>query len=151
MLCCWSGWLRSVTRRSLVLICAALAFCSSSSAHGQTATHADATFRITGRVERPLVMREGDLQVLPHKHLTVTDDKGARVKYDGVPVVELLRRAGVPLGRQLRGAGMKLYVVVEDRKHGLSYRATKQMLNIGDHLKLIQITLSRERSVVSPA
>jgi hypothetical protein len=39
----------------------------------------------------------------------------------------------------------------EDRKHGLSSRATKQMLNIGDHLKLIQITLTRERSVVSPA
>ena len=38
----------------------------------------------------------------------------------------------------------------EDRKHGLSSRATKQMLNIGDHLNLIQTSFTRERSVTSP-
>jgi hypothetical protein len=39
----------------------------------------------------------------------------------------------------------------EDRKQGLSSRATKQMLNIGDRLKLIQTSFTRERSVTSPA
>lgn len=44
--------------------------------------------------------------------MTVTDDTGAHVIYDGVPVVDLLQGAGVPLGRRLRGAQMKCYVVV---------------------------------------
>jgi hypothetical protein len=39
--------------------------------------------RVTGKVERPLVIREVDLQVLPHKSLAVNDDKGAHVTYDG--------------------------------------------------------------------
>src|ERR1700751_877406 len=39
--------------------------------------------------------------------------KGAAVAYEGVSVAELLRRADVPLGKQLRGPRMKLYVVVE--------------------------------------
>jgi len=112
---CWSGRLCSaaVARRSVTLICAALAFCSLSSARGQAPTPAGATLRVIGKVERPLIMREVDLQALPHKHLAVTDDKGAGVTYDGVPIVELLRRAGVPLGKRLKGVQMKLYVIVD--------------------------------------
>jgi DMSO/TMAO reductase YedYZ molybdopterin-dependent catalytic subunit len=112
---CWSGRVCSaaVARRSLTLICAALAFCSLSPARGQAPAPAGATLRVMGKVDRPLIMREVDLQALPHKHLAVTDDKGAGVTYDGVSVVELLRRAGVPLGKQLKGVRMKLYVIVD--------------------------------------
>jgi len=98
-------------RASLALICFALVFGCSPSASAQTSF--PVSLRITGKVERPLVIGEADLQVLPRKRLTVTDDKGARVSYDGVPVVELLRRAGAPLGKQLRGARMTCYVIVE--------------------------------------
>jgi hypothetical protein len=45
--------------------------------------------------------------------LTVTDDKGASVTYEGVSAVELLRRAGAPLGKQLKGPRLRLYVIVE--------------------------------------
>lgn len=112
--CCSNG-LRSaaITCGALILISAALAFCSSSSASGQTPAPTIASLRIIGKVERPLVARETDLQALPRKRLTVTDDKGARVTYEGVPVIELLRRAGVPLGKQLRGGQLRLYVIVE--------------------------------------
>jgi hypothetical protein len=54
-----------------------------------------------------------DLQRLPRKRVTVSEDRGACVTYEGVPVVELLQRAGVPLGKRLRGAQMKLYVIVD--------------------------------------
>jgi DMSO/TMAO reductase YedYZ molybdopterin-dependent catalytic subunit len=101
-----------VTRGARALICAALTFCFPPSARGQTSANTNATLRVTGKVERPLVIRAVDLQVLPHKSFAVNDDKGAHVTYDGVPVVELLRRAGVPLGRRLRGIRMKLYVMV---------------------------------------
>jgi DMSO/TMAO reductase YedYZ molybdopterin-dependent catalytic subunit len=110
----WSGRLRAavLTRGSLAFICVALAFIASRAARGQTMPPANTTVRVTGKVERPLVLGESDLQALPRKHLAVTDEKGAPVTYDGVPVVELLRRAGVPLGKQLKGPQMKLYVIV---------------------------------------
>ena len=64
----------------------------------------DATLHIGGKVDRPLVVRLADLQALPRKQVTTTDDRGVSVTYEGVPVVELLQRAGVPLGKRLRGA-----------------------------------------------
>ena len=110
----WSDRLRAaaLTCGSLAFICVALAFIDSRTARGQTTPPANATLRVTGKVERPLVLSEVDLQALPRKHLAVTDEKGAPVTYDGVPVVELLRRTGVPLGKQLRGPQMKLYIIV---------------------------------------
>lgn len=107
---CWSGRLHSAA-----LTCASLAliFIASRAANGQTTPSANATLRVNGKVERHLVLSEADLQALPHKHLAVTDEKGTPVTYDGVPVVELLRRAGVPLGKQLRGPQMRLYVIAD--------------------------------------
>jgi DMSO/TMAO reductase YedYZ molybdopterin-dependent catalytic subunit len=103
----------SAIRGSAALIVAALAFCFSSSANGQTPQSANTALRITGKVERTLVMREADLEALPRKRLTVTDDKGARVTYEGVPVAEILQRAGIPSGEQIKGTVLKLYVIVE--------------------------------------
>jgi DMSO/TMAO reductase YedYZ molybdopterin-dependent catalytic subunit len=73
----------------------------------------DARLRINGKIDQQMVMGPADLQRLPRKRVTVSDDTGARVTYEGVPVVELLQRAGVPLGKRLRGAQMKLYVIVD--------------------------------------
>jgi hypothetical protein len=103
----------AVARASLALVAVALTFCRVPSATAQMAPQASAALRISGKVERPLVMREADLHALPHTRLTVVDDKGTRITYEGVPVVELLRRAGAPLGAQLRGVGMRSYVIVK--------------------------------------
>jgi DMSO/TMAO reductase YedYZ molybdopterin-dependent catalytic subunit len=112
---CWSGRLHSaaLTCASIACISVALVFIASRAASGQITPPANATLRVNGKVERQLVLSEADLQALPHKHLAVTDEKGTPVTYDGVPVVELLRRAGVPLGKQLRGPQMKLYVIAD--------------------------------------
>jgi DMSO/TMAO reductase YedYZ molybdopterin-dependent catalytic subunit len=107
------AFLKVLTKRLLALLFVALTLNSGPYASAQTPPAVDATFRITGKVERPLVMHETDLRALPHKHLTVTDEKGERVTYDGVPVSNLLQRAGAPLGKQLKGSNMRLYVVAE--------------------------------------
>jgi len=111
----WSGRLHAaaLTCGSFAFTCVALAFIASGAVWGQTPPPANTTLRVTGKVERPLVLGESDLQALPRKHLSVTDEKGAPVTYDGVPVVELLRKAGVPLSKQLKGPQMKLYVIVD--------------------------------------
>lgn len=72
-----------------------------------------ATIRIGGIVSHPLVLSENDLSAFKRTSVTVLDDQGAKTVYEGVPIVELLTRAGAPLGPQLRGPQMKLYVAVK--------------------------------------
>lgn len=94
----------------LVLVLAALA--SPSSAQKAANSPQNASLRITGEVGRPLVLRDSDLLKLPRQTMKVFDEKGVPALYEGVPVAELLRLADVPLGEALRGAQLKLYVVV---------------------------------------
>jgi DMSO/TMAO reductase YedYZ molybdopterin-dependent catalytic subunit len=68
--------------------------------------------RVTGRVDRPLLLHEDELSNLPHQHLAVTDEEGRPVAYDGIAMSEILGRAGTPLGKRLRGARMNLCAVV---------------------------------------
>jgi hypothetical protein len=53
------------------------------------------------KVERPLALSDADLQALPRKRLAVTDEKWTPVTYDGVLVVELLRRQQTESSRPL--------------------------------------------------
>ena len=107
-----SFWTKGLLALSFLV--AALTISASFSLAQQSAKNpSDATLRINGKIDQPLVLRLADLQALPRKGLTVTDDRGARVTYEGVPAVELLQRAGAPLGKRLRGAQMKFYVIVE--------------------------------------
>ena len=95
----------------IVSVLVALPALSSGQQSANTASSA-ATLRITGEVGHPLVLHATDLLTLRRQTVDVSDEKGVRARYEGVPVAELLRRAGVPLGKQLRGSGLKLYVVV---------------------------------------
>jgi Oxidoreductase molybdopterin binding domain len=98
-----------------MLLIAALAAASPPFAWaGQPATNRpSATLRVTGKVEHVLVLHETDLKVLPRRQLTISDDRGMPVTYEGVPVIEILQRAGAPTGNRLRGAEMKLYLVAD--------------------------------------
>jgi DMSO/TMAO reductase YedYZ molybdopterin-dependent catalytic subunit len=99
---------------ALSFLAAALSVLSIFSLAEQSAkSPSDAKLRISGKIDQPLVVRLADLQRLQRKRVTVTDDSGTRVTYEGVPIVELLERAGVPLARRLRGAQMKYYLIVD--------------------------------------
>jgi DMSO/TMAO reductase YedYZ molybdopterin-dependent catalytic subunit len=98
----------------LLLFFAALAASPSvSAAQASSSAPNDGTLRIAGEVSHPIALHEADLATLSRQTVHVVDDKGAVVTYEGVPVAELVRRADAPLGKQLRGPRMKLYVVVE--------------------------------------
>ncbi|MGO9453227.1 MAG: molybdopterin-dependent oxidoreductase [Candidatus Binataceae bacterium] len=81
------------------------------------ATAADAfaqpvpSLRVAGEVPTPLSLSAADIAALPRTKLGVADDSGAKAVYEGTPVVEILRRAGAPLGKDLRGPKMTLCVV----------------------------------------
>jgi DMSO/TMAO reductase YedYZ molybdopterin-dependent catalytic subunit len=72
---------------------------------------ATARLAIKGDVEKPLSLALEDLRQMPRKTLKVTNPHDKKEEtYEGVLVTELLKRAGVPQGAQLRGAAMATYV-----------------------------------------
>src|SRR5713101_5752089 len=68
---------------------------------------------ITGAVERPLNLQISDLEKMPHISLEVKDHDGSLTTYEGVPLAELLKLAGAPIGEKLRGANMANYILAE--------------------------------------
>ena len=86
---------------------------ATSTARGQAAT-APAELRISGDVSTPLVLTVADLKKMPRKTLSVMNPHDKKTEtYEGVLVEDLLQRAGVPLGEQLRGPSMAIYVTAE--------------------------------------
>lgn len=73
-----------------------------------------AELRISGAVSTPLVLTASDLKKMPRKTLSVVNPHEKKKEtYEGVLLEEILRRAGVPQGDQLRGSAIATYVVAE--------------------------------------
>ena len=73
-----------------------------------------AELKIMGEVSSPQVLTVADLKKMPRKTLKVVNphDKKTEV-YEGVALEELLHKAGVPQGEQLRGPAMATYVIAQ--------------------------------------
>lgn len=70
--------------------------------------------RISGDVSTPLVLTLDDLKKMPRKTLTVMNPHAKKTEnYEGVLLSDLLERAGVPHGEQLRGAALATFVIAE--------------------------------------
>lgn len=81
-------------------------------AQGPTSNE-DVALTIAGSVERPLRLGLRDLTRMPHKSVHVTDRDGKAVMYEGVPLIDVLKLAGVPSGDGLRGPSMATCVLAE--------------------------------------
>ena len=73
-------------------------------------TPATGTLTIGGDVAQTLTLTPADIKVLPRTTVTVTEE-GREVTYEGVLVAEILRKAGVPLGREMSGGAVASYVL----------------------------------------
>jgi DMSO/TMAO reductase YedYZ molybdopterin-dependent catalytic subunit len=77
-------------------------------------TSAVPTLKIGGSVSTPLVLSIEDLKKMPRKKLSVVNPHENKTEvYEGVLVEDLLKKAGVPQGENLRGASLVTYVVFE--------------------------------------
>jgi DMSO/TMAO reductase YedYZ molybdopterin-dependent catalytic subunit len=75
---------------------------------------APAELRIAGAVSATLVLTVADLKKMPRKTLSVVNPHDKKKEtYEGVLLEDLLAKAGVPQGEQLRGASMATYVIAE--------------------------------------
>ena len=92
-----------------VIAIVALSALSQGSA-AQTRAHSGTLVVVADR-DKPLTLTLSDLAVMPRMKITVTLPDGRGVVHEGVLVAELLKRAGAPLGKALRGDAMASYVV----------------------------------------
>lgn len=80
------------------------------SLHAQQAAPAAATtLQVGGDVTTPLSLTPDALAAMPRTRVEITED-GRTIVYEGVLVGEILKRAGVPLGGELRGDALATYV-----------------------------------------
>ena len=77
-------------------------------------TPVTAGLRIGGAVSTPLVLTVADLKNMPRKKLTVVNPHNKKTEtYEGVLLEDLLRKAAVTQGENLRGAAMATYLLAE--------------------------------------
>jgi DMSO/TMAO reductase YedYZ molybdopterin-dependent catalytic subunit len=72
-------------------------------------TTAPTTLVIGGDVTQTLTLQPAELKAMPRTTVTVSEE-GREIKYEGVLVGELLKRAGAPVGRDLSGKAVATYV-----------------------------------------
>jgi DMSO/TMAO reductase YedYZ molybdopterin-dependent catalytic subunit len=101
-------------RHGLLLLTALAAIPLPPESEAQTTTTAPTTsLSVTGEVPNPLNLTGEDLAKLPRQVVRARDRDGKDVEFEGVPVHEVLTRAGVKFGDGLRGTALALYLVVE--------------------------------------
>jgi len=77
------------------------------------AAAAKPSVRISGEVERPITLGAEDLAKLPRRTIRAKDHGGKESEFEGSPLIEVLKLAGVKFGEGLKGKNLTLYLVVE--------------------------------------
>jgi hypothetical protein len=74
---------------------------------------ASAPLIISGDIPASVTLTADDIAKMPHETVTIPDQDGTKVDYQGVPLREILQRAGAPLGKELRGKALTTYIVAK--------------------------------------
>ncbi len=70
---------------------------------------------IAGDLPARMVLTADDLAKMPREKATVPDQDGTKVEYEGVLLREILKRAGAPVEKELRGKALASYIVAKAR------------------------------------
>lgn len=85
-----------------------LSFCSI------VAAQTDFKLKVSGEVTQPLELSLSDLSKMPQKEAVIKDKEGNTHIYSGVPIQDILTKAGVPSGKALHGTeNFSKYVLVK--------------------------------------
>jgi len=90
---------------TLALLCTAALFAQS-----------EAKIDISGDVTSPLTITASDLAAMSRETIELTDPEtadheGGKFKYEGVSLQEVLKKAGIPFGKGIRGKFLAAYVL----------------------------------------
>ncbi len=87
-----------------------------SHAHAQAAP--STTLSLTGIDGKALTFSPAEIKAMPHKSVTVFNEHAkANEIYTGVLLTDLLSKAGVPTGKDLKGKAFLMYVMAEGTDH----------------------------------
>src|SRR5262244_4263026 len=76
-------------------------------------TSPEVSLSVSGEVENPIKLTAADLAKLPRRSVRAKDHDGKESEFEGSPLIEVLKLAGVKFGEGLRGKNLALYLVVE--------------------------------------
>jgi hypothetical protein len=72
-----------------------------------------AVLAVQGDIPTPLSLTADDLAKMPRETVSVPAPDGTKIVYEGVTLLEILQKAGAPLGKQLRGKALASYVLAK--------------------------------------
>jgi DMSO/TMAO reductase YedYZ molybdopterin-dependent catalytic subunit len=101
-----------------------------------------AALTIQGDIAAPLTVTAKDLAAMPRETVSVTDQDGSQVTYEGVPLRDVLQRAGIELGKELRGKALASYLVAKGRD---GYEVVFSLGELGTAFGNEQILLADKR------
>jgi hypothetical protein len=99
-----------MNRRNIVGILTALGLFA---ALGVAQTDSPALLTISGDVPAAVQLKADDLAKMRRATVTAKEESGTQVQYEGVPLGEVLARAGAPFGKELRGKALASYVLAK--------------------------------------
>ncbi|MGO4881465.1 MAG: molybdopterin-dependent oxidoreductase [Bryobacteraceae bacterium] len=79
----------------------------------QTAPEATVKLTVDGDVATPITLTAAELAKMPRESAMLSEPDGSKVAYEGVPLVEILKKAGVPFGKEMRGKALAGYLLAE--------------------------------------
>ncbi len=80
---------------------------------GLAGAQSTGSIAVTGDITSPLKLKAEDLAAMPREKVIIPDQDGTKVEYEGVALREILKKAGAPLGTQLRGSALTTYVIAK--------------------------------------
>lgn len=99
--------------RDISLLACCLAALAAAQTPPPAQTPAPAELTVRGDLSAPLVLKPADLAAMPRETVSIPHQDGTAVNYEGVPLREVLKRAGVPLGKDLRGKALASYILAK--------------------------------------
>ena len=103
--------LQSMKQRRRISLSIATLLLSALQMAGQSAQ--ESKLAVMGDVPTPLALSASDLAAMPREQAEVTEQDGVKTTYEGVTLQEILKKAGIPFGRQMRGKALAGYVLAE--------------------------------------
>ena len=93
----------SLVSRIFLLICFCATLVYSQASQPPTPP---ATLTVSGDIPSQLVLKAEDLSKMPRETVSIPDQDGTKIEYEGVPLREILKRAGAPMEKELRGKAL---------------------------------------------
>src|SRR5271170_8352660 len=84
-----------------------------SSALAQAPAAKPSGLAIIGDLASPLTLTLEDLAKMPRQTVHMPNPDGSMAAYEGVALIDVLKKAGVPFGGELRGKALSNYVLAQ--------------------------------------